>query len=200
MVGLRLPRCTTNGLPAKIAELGDRHATLRATLQPLANSIVELSEQIRSSEKKLAQMCERFPEAVRIRGIHGVGPITALTFVLVVDDPNRFTRTRDIGPYLGLAPRQDQTGQSDPALHISKAGNRYLRGLLTQCAKKILRKDSPETDLKRWGSAIAARGGKRANHVATVAVARRLAVTMLAVWKSGEDYVPNREVATATAT
>jgi transposase len=200
MVGTRLPRCTPGGLPDMIAELPDHCSTLRATLQPLSASIVELGAQIRSTEKKLTRHCERFPETRRMLGIHGVGPVTALTFALVIDDPQRFPRTRDVGPYLGLAPRQDQTGDSDPSLHISKAGNRYLRGLLTQCAKKILSKNAPDTDLKRWGLRLAGNGGKRAKHVATVAVARRLAVTLLAIWKSGNDYEPNRGDAMTTAT
>jgi transposase len=126
--------------------------------------------------------------------------VCALTFALVIDDPNRFPRTRDVGAYLGLVPKQDQTGQTDPALRISKAGHRYLRGLLMQCAKKILRKGAPDTDLKRWGSVIAERGGKRSKHVAAVAVARRLAVTLLAIWKNGVEYQPIREVPESTAT
>jgi transposase len=195
MFGMRLRRCTPEGLADVIDELRTAHPTLHATLQPLSVVITELGSQIGASEKRLATMCERFPETRLMRRIHGVGPITALTYAMVIDDPARFSRSRDVGAYLGLVPKQDQTGDSERALRISKAGHRYLRGLLTQCAKKVLSKNAPDCDLKRWGSAIAARGGKRAKHVATVAVARRLAVTMLAVWKSGEEYVPNRGVA-----
>ena len=200
MFGKRLPRCTPGGLADKIGQLERSEPVLYATLRPLSDTIVELCGQIRAGEKKLETLCEQFPETERLSKIHGVGAVTALTFVLVIDDPTRFPRTRDVGAYLGLVPKQDQTGETDPALGISKAGHRYLRGLLLQCAKKILRADAPDTDLKRWGTALAARGGKRAKHVAAVAVARRLAVTLLAIWKSGADYIPNREVPVTTAT
>ena len=107
--------------------------------------------------------------------------MTALTFALVIDDVNRFSRSRDVAAYLGLVPKQSQTGDTDPAMRITKAGDRYLRSLLVQCAKKVLRNTAPDCDLKRWGSAIAARGGKRAKQVATVAVVRRLAITLFAL-------------------
>jgi transposase len=188
MTGTRIPRCTTEGFPEHVDDLQKWRPTLYATLRPLAMTVAEITNQIRLLEKGLSKLTERFPETARLQAIHGIGEVTALTFVLVIDDPARFPRTRDIGAYLGLVPKQDQTGESDKALRISKEGHRYLRGLLTQCAKKILSSRSPESDLKRWGTSIAARGGKRAKQVATVAVARRLAVTMLAMWKSGGEY------------
>lgn len=191
MTGVKIPRCTPAGFPQQVVALRDHKPVLHATLLPLATTIAEISNQIRLTEKRLAKLAERFPEAGRLQEIHGVGPLTALTYVLVVDDAARFPRTRDIGAYLGLVPKQDQTGETDRAMRISKAGHRYLRGLLTQCAKKVLRDDSPDSELKRWGTAIAARGGKRSKQVAAIAVARRLAVTMLAVWKSGGRYDPN---------
>jgi transposase len=195
----RLLGSTPGGIPAAIEQLADIEPTLYATLHPLGQAISEISRQVRLFDKKLAKHCERFPEARRALQVHGVGPLTALTFVLVVDDARRFPRTRDIGAYLGLAPKQDQTGQTDPALRISKAGHRYLRALLVQCARRILMKKAPDSDLKRWGAQIAARGGKRAKHVAAVAVARRLAVILLAMWKNETDYVAIREVAVNTA-
>jgi len=191
MTGTKLPRCTTEGFPDHVEALRESRPTLFATLHPLARTIAEITTQIRLLEKGLTKSADRFPETAKLQAIHGVGQLTALTFVLVIDDPARFRRTRDIGAYLGLVPKQDQTGETDRALSISKTGHRYLRVLLVQCAKKILSTHSPDSDLKRWGSAIAERGGKRAKQVATVAVSRRLAVTMLAMWKSGATYVAN---------
>ena len=71
--------------------------------------------------------------------IDGVGTITALAFVAVVGEPTRFANTRDIGAYLGLVPRRDQSGLSDPSRRISKAGCGFLRRLLTQCAQTVCR-------------------------------------------------------------
>jgi transposase len=124
--------------------------------------------------------------------IPGVGPITSLAFVLTVGDPWRFSHNRDVGAYLGLTPRRSQTGQSDPQLPITKAGNRYLRTLLVQCSHYILGPFGPDSDLRRTGERIASRGGKNAKKRARVAVARRLAVMMLSMWKTGEVYEPLR--------
>lgn len=193
MQGTRLPRCTPAGLPEVIEPLRRTHPTLHATLAPMVAAIAALGEQIHATDHKLEGLCRRFPETRRMRQVHGVGALTALTFALVIDDVNRFSRTRDVAAYLGLVPKQAQTGDTDPSMRITKAGDRYLRSLLVQCAKKILTTKAPDCDLKRWGSAIAARGGTRAKHVATIAVARRLGITLFALWKNGVDYIPIRE-------
>jgi transposase len=199
MQGVRLPRCTPRGLHVMIEPLERTRPTLFATLTPLVAAIDELGVQIRATDTRLEKLCSHFPETIRMRQIHGVGEVTALTFALVIDDVYRFSRSRDVAAYLGLVPKQAQTGDTDPSMRITKAGDRYLRSLLTQCAKKILRVNAPDCDLKRWGSAIAARGGKRAKHVATVAVARRLAITLFALWKNDVDYIPIREGTMTTA-
>lgn len=200
LFGKQLRRCTPAGLPAVVRELAETEPTLHATLTPSAAAIAALTAQIGAADRRLERRCKQFPETERMLKIHGVGALTALTFAMVIDDPQRFPKARDVGSYLGLVPKRSQTGETDPALRISKAGHHYLRGLLVQCAKKVLRDSAPASDLKRWGSQIASRGGKRAKHVAAVAVARRLAVTMLTLWKSESDYVPIREVAVTTAT
>ncbi|MBE0609511.1 MAG: IS110 family transposase [Dehalococcoidia bacterium] len=88
-----------------------------------------------------------------LQQVPGVGPLTALTFILVVDDPSRFRRSRDVAAYLGLVPRQRQSGERDPQLGITKSGDRYLRSLLVESANYILSSRCKETDLKRWGLA-----------------------------------------------
>ena len=115
---------------------------------------------------------------------------SALTYVLTIDDPTRFDSSRDVGPFLGLTPRQDQSGKVDKQLGITKAGNVYLRTLLVQCAHRLLGPFCRDSDLRRWGLALASRGGKNAKKRAVVAVARKLAVLLHRLWITGDVYDP----------
>jgi transposase len=127
--------------------------------------------------------------------VQGVRHITALTFVLTLGNKERFERSRDVGCYLGLRPRRGQSGERDPQLSITKAGNVYLRSLLIECANHILRPDGRDSALRQWGLHLAARGGKQARHKAVVAVARKLAVLLHRIWVTQEPYVPFYAVA-----
>lgn len=148
-----------------------------------------LDEQIKRLDKSIEQIAAQFyPQTLLIQQIAGVGPITSLSFVLAVEEPDRFENPRDVGAYLGLVPRRDQSGQSDKQLPISKAGNRDVRRLLVQAAQYILGHFGPDCDLRRYGLNIAASGGKAAKRKAVIAVARKLAVLMLVLWKTGQAY------------
>jgi transposase len=133
--------------------------------------------------------------------VYGVGPMIAMTFVLTLEDPKRFTSSRDVGPYLGLTPRQHDSGESQPELGISKAGDGLLRRLLVQGAHCVLRKGAPDSDLRTWGMGKTGKGGKREKKRAIVAVARKLAVLLHHLWATGEVYDPqyNRKAAEAAA-
>jgi len=120
----------------------------------------------------------------------GVGPVTALAFVLTLEQSSRFEKSRSVGPYLGLVPKRDQSGQTDKQLGITKAGDVYMRCLLVNCSQFILGSFGPDCDLKRFGLKLAERGGKNAKRRAVVAVARKLAVMMHHLWKSGATYDP----------
>jgi transposase len=122
-----------------------------------------------------------------------------LTFVLTLDDPARFAKSRDVGCFLGLRPKSRQSGASEPEMRISKEGDGYLRTLLVQCAQYILSRRSPDSDLKSWGRAIAAKGKKKAKKRAVVAVARKLAVLLHRLWVNGEVYEPRRSKAMKAA-
>jgi transposase len=135
---------------------------------------------------------ERYPETELLRQVGGVGAITATTFVLTVEDPARFPRARAVGSYLGLRPRQGDSGTLKPQLRITKAGDKNLRSLLVECAHHILGRLGPDTDLKRWGLKLAERGGKNAKKRAAIAVARKLSVLLLRLWVTGEVYEPLR--------
>jgi transposase len=125
-----------------------------------------------------------------LRQVEGIGSLTALTFVLTLEDPYRFEKSRSVGAYLGLVPARDQSGDSDPQRRISKEGDEMLRKLLVGSAHYILGPFGSDSDLRRHGEKIASRGGKNAKKRAAVAVARKLAVLLHSLWVSGEAYEP----------
>lgn len=122
--------------------------------------------------------------------VYGVSYLTALAFVLTIDDPQRFSRSRQVGPYLGMVPRQDQSGETDKQLRITKAGDSYMRRLLVGSAQCIMKRSAPDSYLRRKGERIAARGGKNARKRAVVAVARSLAVLLHQLWVSQAMFNP----------
>ena len=127
-----------------------------------------------------------------LRQVKGVGPLTSLAYVLTLENPERFAKSRDVGPYLGLVPKQEDSGDSQPQLGISKAGDEMVRRLLVGSAHYILGPFGPDTDLRRYGLRLCERGGKNAKKRAAVAVARKLAVLLHRLWVSGEVYEPLR--------
>lgn len=164
---------------------------LAAALTPVLEVLRGLSEQIKALDKVLTtEMTARHPEADILQQVDGVGPVTALTFVLTLEDPRRFRRSRQVGAYLGLRPRRSQSGGSDPELHISKCGDRYLRTLLVQCAQYMLGPFGKDSDLRRFGLALASKGKRSAKKKAVIAVARRLAVLLHRLWVTGQPYQP----------
>ena len=188
--GHRLPKCSSKRFGKIQDELPE---SLRPVLEPILNTVSQLTVQIEAYGKEVERINEdRYPQTAVLRQVVGVGPITSLAFVLTIGDPWRFNHNRDVGAYLGLVPRRSQTGESDPELPITKAGSRYLRSLLVQCSHHILGPFGPDSDLRRSGERVAARGGKNARKRARVAVARRLAVMLLSMWKTGEPYDPLR--------
>ena len=148
-----------------------------------------LTREIGAYDEALEHMANHlYPETRRLREVPGVGVLTALVYVLIVDEPHRFARSRDVGCYLGLRPQRRQSGGFDPQLGITKAGDTYLRKLLVQCAHHILGHFGSDTALRRWGLKLCERGGKNAKKRAVVAVARKLAVLLHHLWVSGERY------------
>lgn len=133
---------------------------------------------------------EKYGHTKLLRQVKGVGPLTALAYVLTLEKPERFAKSRDVGPYLGLVPKQEDSGEIQPQLGISKAGDTMLRKLLVGSAQYILGPFGPDTDLRRYGLRLCERGGKNAKKRAAVAVARKLAVLLHRLWVSGEVYEP----------
>lgn len=160
-------------------------------LATMLTMIEQLTLEVRSMDREVERLCrERYPETVVLRQVKGVGPITALCFVLTLEDPHRFAKSRSVGAYLGLRSRQRESGEQRPQLRITKAGDALLRRLLVTAAHYILGPFGPDTELRRFGLRLAERGGKAAKKRAVVAVARRLAVLLHRLWVTGEVYQP----------
>lgn len=187
--GLRIPKCSTPAFANKARECLDE--SLLETLSPVLELIDSLSETIHAYDRRIKELVEtRYPEAKVLMQIRGVGALTALAYVLVIEDPSRFSRSRSVGPYVGLVAVSDQSGDRDPELRITKAGDRLLRRLLVQSAQYIMGPFGEDCDLRRHGEAIASRGGKNAKKRAVIAVARKLAVLLHRLWVTAEVYDP----------
>ena len=187
--GHRLPKCPARTFHKRASE--HIPEVLLPALEPVLEQIGSLTERIRDSERQLEEISkERYPETELLRQVEGVGPLTALTFVLTVEDPHRFEKSRSVGAYLGLVPATARSGDKDPQKRISKEGDEMLRKLLVGSAHYILGPFGSDSDLRRHGQKIAARGGKNAKKRAAVAVARKLSVLLHRLWVSGEVYDP----------
>jgi transposase len=189
--GHRLPKGPASGFHKKAAE--HIPEALWPALGPILEQIGSLTERIREYDRKLQEIStQHCPETGLLRQVEGVGPLTALTFVLTLEDPYRFEKSRSVGAYLGLVPARDQSGDRDPQKRISKEGDEMLRKLLVSGAHYILGPFGSDSDLRRHGEKIASRGAKNAKKRAVVAVARKLAVLLHSLWISGELYEPLR--------
>jgi transposase len=199
--GERLRGCNVRNMnPEKAEGLSPQ---LQAALGPLLAGVESLSEQIRECNERIEHLAEEsYPQVALLKQVKGVGTLIALTFLLTLEDPHRFCKSRDVGCYLGLQPGRRNSGQSQPQMRISKEGDPYLRTLLVQGAQHILGPFGVDCDLRRWGLKLAERGGKSGKKRAIVATARKLAVLLHHLWVSGEVYQPlhnSQRSATATA-
>lgn len=187
--GERLPKCSAHCFHYKVVE--DVPDILKPILLPMLEMIERLTDQIQSYDKIIKELCKTaYPETELLMGIKGVGTLTALAYILVLEDPSRFDKSRQVGSFLGLTPRRDQSGETDKQLRITKAGNPFLRRLLVSAAQYILGHFGEDCNLKVFGTRISDRGGKNAKKRAVVAVARKLGVLMHHLWASGEVYDP----------
>jgi transposase len=167
---------------------------LSEALDTVVDQIEHLTLAIKDLDKRIKFLAEtKYPETRYLTQVSGVGELTALAFVLTIEDSARFKRSRDVGAYLGLTPRRDQSGQTDKQLPITKQGNTYLRTLLVGCSQYILGPFGKDCDLRRHGERICRSGGKNAKKRASVAVARKLAVLLHRLWASQSEYIPLRK-------
>ncbi len=187
--GERLRGCNVRNLNPEKAE--GLSPELQAALEPLLTALASLSDQISEYNERIEKLAQQsYPQVALLKQIKGVGTLIALTFLLTLEDPHRFGKSRDVGGYLGLQPGRRNSGQSEPQMHISKEGDPYLRTLLVQGAQHILGPFGVDCDLRRWGLKLAERGGKSGKKRAIVATARKLAVLLHHLWVGGEVYEP----------
>lgn len=186
--GDRLPTCDAGYFVRKTQALIP--AMLRPALDPVYVALEAIQAQIKELDATIERIAKRYPDVAVLAQPRGVGTLTALVYLLTVEDKNRFKRSRSIAAYIGLCPRKSQSGGDDPQLRITKAGDAFVRRLLVNAANYILGPFGGESDLRRWGLTLAARGGKNAKKRAKVAVARKLAVLMHRLWVTGEVYEP----------
>jgi transposase len=202
-MGERLKSCDADTVRETMAE-GLSEATQKV-IRPLLKSVEVMTQQIKVYDQQIEELEKRYPETKLLKQIHGVGPLVALAFILTLEDGERFEHSRDVGPYLGLTRKQRESGESQPELGISKAGDELVRRLLVQAAHCILRQGAPDSDLKAWGltkvgAGAGKKGSKKRKKKAAVAVARKLAVLLHHLWVTGEVYDPgyNRKAVEAS--
>jgi len=192
--GIKVPATSTRAFHRKAAPLVPE--ALQPALLPLLEEIATLNQRIAKLDDLLKKkLVQRHPAAEKLQQVPGVGILTSLGFVLSIDDPKRFKKSRDVGPFLGLTPKKHSSGESDPQLSITRCGNPFVRRLLVQSANYILGRWGPDCDLKRYGTRLIERGGKCARKRAVVAVARKLAVLLHRLWASPTTlYDPWRQL------
>jgi transposase len=189
--GQRLPKCGTYQVSRELATA--LSAELRDVLEPLLKEIESLNERIKEYDGRMDKIAkEVYPEVSLLKQVKGMGTQIALTYVLTIEDPYRFAKSREVGCFLGLRPGRRNSGESEPQKGISKEGDRYLRTMMVQGAHYILGPFGADSDLRRWGLKLAERGGKNAKKRAVVAVARKLAILLHRLWVGGEVYEPLR--------
>jgi transposase len=185
--GVRLPKSITATFGRRALQELPVH--LKVALGGVLAQIDALSREIAGYDQSIGQLAAQHPELERLTSIPGVGTLTGLTFALTLGRAERFSHSRDVAGFLGLRPKQRQSGERDPQLGISKSGDRYLRKLLVQCAHHILGHYGKDSALRRWGLAKS-EGGSRATLRAIIAVARKLSVVLHRLWVTGELYQP----------
>jgi transposase len=186
--GDRLPKCSAESFHRRTKE--HVPGTLRAALQPVFEALEAIEAAIKRADRNIAQLGKKYEDVEVLSQPNGVGVLTALVFLLTLERSDRFKKSRSVGAFLGLRPRKRQSGEEDPPLRITKAGDQFLRRLLVQSANYILGPFGADSDLRRWGLELAKRGGKKGRRRAKVAVARKLAVLMHRLWVTGEEYQP----------
>jgi transposase len=186
--GLRVPKCSPESFARQAREMTPTE--LMAALEPIYQVLDGVGEQIKEQDKMIERVAKRYADTAVLSQINGVGLLTALVFLLTLEDKTRFSSSRMVGAYLGLRPRKSKSGDDDPQLRITKSGDPFLRRLLVQAANYTLGPFGKESSIRSWGLDLAKRGGKNAKKRAKVAVARKLAVLMHRLWVTGEVYEP----------
>ena len=191
--GLKLGPVSKNRYEARVRELIAGNERLEAAAEPILRARAALRGELAGLEKLVRNLARQDPVCRLLMTMPGVGHVIALTFVSAIDDPERFRRSKDVGPWTGLTPGRNQSGEKDIVGRITKAGDAGLRAALYQAATVMLHRAGPNW-LKAWALRLAKqRGNKRA----TVALARRIGVVLHRMWRDGAEFRYTREEAMA---
>ena len=194
--GLKLGLVSKGRWETRVRELIAGNAMLEAAAAPILSARAALRREQAGLQKLVRKLAVDDPVSRLLMTMPGVGPVVALTFVSAVDDPGRFRRSKDVGPWVGLTPGRNQSGERDIVGQITKAGDDGLRTALYQAATVMLHRGPPNW-LKAWALRLAVlRGRKRA----TVALARRIGVVLHRMWRDGTEFRFTREAAMALQT
>lgn len=192
--GIKPARGSTATFASRMRELG-LHEPLASDIAPILALLDTLTEKIRAADQEMAKIASNeVPQ--RLMSVPGIGPVTAVAFVSALDRPSRFRSAKQVRAYLGLVPREHSSGERSSRGRITKQGTGRMRYLLVQAGWAVLRsRETPASEpLRRWATAVAGRRGK---FIAVVALARRLAGILFALWRDGTSFVPrsgSREV------
>jgi transposase len=186
--GYRTPGRKAERLAERLADASIPEEMV-SVVAPLVQLALELDEKIAALDEAVETMGHAYPEVALLRTVPGVGPLVALSFVLCIENPQRFARSRDLAGYLGLRPKMRESASTSHYGGITHQGDIEMRSLLVQAAHGLLRSRA-DSDLKRWANGLAERIGK---NKAVVALARKLAVVMHTMWVRGEPFRPFRK-------
>lgn len=188
--GGRIPSCSAQSFHKRAAaHVPD---ALRNVLRPMLEALAAIEAQIRNYDAQTERISkERHPETHVLRQVRGVGPVLALAYAATIEDPDRFSSSRTVGNYVGLAPKLYDSGAKSPELRISKCGDRHLRRLLVNAASYILGPFGGDSDLRRYGQRLAQSGSQRDKARARIAVARKLACLLHHLWRTGSVWEPD---------
>lgn len=188
--GLRVRSGNADQFVRRVTEL-EMPEHLRVEIEPLRRMLTHLQSEIKAADQRVARIVAGDPVIQRLCTVPGVGPITATAFVCTIDTIERFHGAHQLESYLGLVPSERSSGEKQHRGQITKAGNTRLRYLLVEAAWSVLlsRRDATE-DLRHWAQRIALRRGMK---IAIVAMARRLAGILYAMWRDGTTFEPRRK-------
>jgi len=194
--GLKLGPVSKGRYEARVRELVIGNAMLEAAAEPILSARTALRRELADLEKLVGNLARQDRACRLFMTMPGVGHVIALTFISAIDDPERFRRSKDVGPWVGLTPGRDQSGERDVVGRITKAGDAGLRAALYQAATVMLNIARPNW-LNAWALRLAKHRGKKR---ATVALARRIGVVLHRMWRDGTEFRFTREEAMALRT
>jgi transposase len=183
--GLKLGSPSRKEFAARVRELATDDPVLSALAEPLLAVVEVMTRELARLTKQILAVVRDEPVCRRLRGVPGVGPLTALAFRATVDRPDRFRRSRDVGAHLGLTPKRYQSGETDVQGGISRCGDELARTALYEAAHSLLVRSRRWSSLRAWGMQVAKRRGMAR---ARIAVARKLAVVLHRVWADGTEF------------